>query len=112
MENQFDYPSDVSLIFESLRISTLKDAAELSEKMSKYQAQLLANISIDESDKEMENTYEVERILNHDDEGEEIKYLVKWKGFRKRTWELESAFNTTECIKDYWRRLGRYSELQ
>jgi hypothetical protein len=112
MENLFDYPSGDSLDFESLRISTLKETAEHSEKMSKYQAQLLANTDMGGSDEEMEETYEVDRVLNHDDEGEEMKYLVKWKGFRKRTWELESAFNTTQCIEDYWRRLGRYSELQ
>lgn len=102
LENQFDYPSEDTLNFEALRISTLKEKQEDSEKLSKYQAQILAGSTLDESDEEMEDTFEVERILDHKGKGKNKRYLVKWKGYKKTTWQGIEDFDTTQCIDDYW----------
>lgn len=49
--------------------------------------------------------YEVERIVEH--QGvvkEDCFYLVKWKNYddTENTWEHYSAFDTKDCINDYW----------
>jgi hypothetical protein len=68
--------------------------------MSKYQAQLLAGANTVESE-EMEDTYEVEKILTHKGKGKNRKYLVKWKGYKKQTWQTIEDFDTVECIEEY-----------
>ena len=57
-------------------------------------------------------SYEVEAILNHQGEGDQLRYKVRWKGFDEShdTWEPPSVFNATDCIAEYWRakaKLGR-----
>jgi hypothetical protein len=100
--SQFDYPSDNTQNSESSRISTLKDTVEDAEKMSKYQAQLVAGANANDKDeKEMEDTYEVEKILNHKGKGRNRQYLVKWKGYKKKTWQKIEDFDTVECIEEY-----------
>jgi hypothetical protein len=49
-------------------------------------------------------TYEVEKILDHRIINGRIMYFVKWKGYEEdeNTWEPEEHFQQTQCIEDYW----------
>ena len=52
-----------------------------------------------------ENEYEVEKVLNHKQIGNRMKYYVKWKGYdsSENTWEPESNLqNAQEKILEYW----------
>lgn len=58
---------------------------------------------------EDKDTYEVERILGHMGNGDNIQYLVKWKEYSESesTWIPLQNFNETECIKDYWNKINK-----
>jgi hypothetical protein len=49
--------------------------------------------------------YQVERILKHRGSPGSYQYLVLWKGYpvEQATWEPQSSFLDTECIRDYWK---------
>jgi hypothetical protein len=101
LENQWDYPAaDNTPNTESLSISTLKDAATNSQKMSENQARLLAGVSSYEMD---EDEYEFEAIIGHKGIGKNRRYLVKWKGCKEteNTWLSKGDFTNEDYIDDY-----------
>jgi len=49
------------------------------------------------------NTYEVEKILDHKIENNITYYHVKWRGYDETTWEPEVNFNTMGVINKYKR---------
>jgi len=55
----------------------------------------------------MEQTYEIEEILDHRGKGIQKEYLVKWRGYDEATWQGIKTFDTTEywrILKNTWRR--------
>ena len=48
--------------------------------------------------------YEVERIEAHRLRGKIYEYKVKWKGYKKMTWEPYENFNGKMGIIQYWRK--------
>jgi hypothetical protein len=48
-------------------------------------------------------TYVVQSIVGHRGTPGNYQYDVKWKDYNARTWEHQSAFQDTQCIKDYWK---------
>jgi hypothetical protein len=48
-------------------------------------------------------TYVVQSIVGHRGVPGNYEYDVKWKDHNTRTWEHQSAFLDTDCIKDYWK---------
>lgn len=59
-----------------------------------------------------ENEYVVERILNHvvDEESGELRYLIKWEGYHKksdRTWEPEENLESaSKMLNEYLASVG------
>ena len=55
--------------------------------------------------RDADNTYEVEHIIKHRDNGGTFEYLVKWKGYgvKDATWETEEAFNDPQPIERYFK---------
>ena len=55
-----------------------------------------------------EESFVVERVLDHQNMGNQCEYLVKWEGFpdSENTWEPESNFDMRKCISDYLQSLG------
>ena len=62
----------------------------------------LSRLKLVNNEVELEEHWEVERIINHRKRNGEMQYLTKWKGFDETTWEPESNFDTTEIIEEYW----------
>ena len=61
--------------------------------------------SSDESEEEKE--YIVEKILHKDiDENGKVKYLLKWKGWPKPTWEPEENCDCEELMEEFEKRLS------
>ena len=56
--------------------------------------------------KEEENIFQVEKIIDHEQRANVTYYLVKWKGFdsSQNTWEPSTNFNSTQIIKEYWKK--------
>ena len=56
-----------------------------------------------------ENEWEIERIEKHRTKrrgrGQQLEYLVKWKGYARPTWEAASALEETEALDVYERSL-------
>jgi transposase InsO family protein len=54
--------------------------------------------------REEDQTYTVEKILNHRGEFPNVEYFVKWKHYSEgeSTWEPPSNFLDTACIRKYW----------
>ena len=52
--------------------------------------------------------YEVDYIMDHDEDDGEFKYKVKWKGYDKKdaTWEPESNIFNPQCIERYFKLLA------
>ena len=57
----------------------------------------------------VEDTHEVEAILDHRGPPHSREYLVRWRGYNEDadTWEPVSNFHTEQCIDDYWQRRGK-----
>lgn len=53
------------------------------------------------------NSYEVEKILDHRKYKKRTKYLVKWKDYdeSENSWIWESGFNDNNIIKEYHKNL-------
>ena len=60
-----------------------------------------------------EETYQVSRILKHRGKPGNYEYLVLWKDFpvEEATWEPQSSFLDTECIRTYWKAKSDNSAL-
>lgn len=58
-----------------------------------------------------EDTYEVEKILQHKTIGKKTQYLVKWKGYPKshNSWEPTECFNAN-FLKEYHAKQGNPSK--
>ena len=54
-----------------------------------------------------EESYEVEKILKHRMNKEQIEYLVKWKNYssEENTWEPATSFDQESTISEYWKQL-------
>lgn len=52
----------------------------------------------------VDDTFEVEEVVDCRGSVGSYEFLVKWKGYPSsdNTWEPESSFIDTECIKKYW----------
>jgi hypothetical protein len=52
------------------------------------------------------DSFEVERIMDHQGEPGSRKYLVRWKGFSSEhdTWQDEEEIETLRCVVEYWER--------
>lgn len=48
------------------------------------------------------SVYEVQQVLDHRGLAGHREYLVKWKDYHQKTWEPETSFLDTQCIRDYW----------
>lgn len=107
ISSEFDYWQESNLeTYENL--ASLKESRGHAGELLKLQRQFLnLDIAIDE---EMEETYEIEEILEHRGKGRQREYLVKWKGFDETTWQGIKSFDTTECIDEYWRKNGEESQ--
>ena len=63
---------------------------------------------IQEALEELEEVeYEVEEVLDHRGAPGDRVYQIKWKGYKKPTWEHQNNFSTTECILDYWEKRNK-----
>ena len=53
-----------------------------------------------------EESYEVEKILQHRKIGGKFQYLVKWAGYSDAecSWTNEEDFVSSDFIRDYWRQ--------
>ncbi len=51
-----------------------------------------------------QNTYTVQKIIDHRGDVGSYEYLVKWKDYTSdyNTWEPQASFNDTNCITKYW----------
>ena len=58
---------------------------------------------------EANDSYEIEKILDHRNNGGKLEYFVKWIGYPMDdcSWVKESNFDTTEIIEDYWNKLNQ-----
>jgi hypothetical protein len=58
--------------------------------------------------RDKETSYAVERVIGHRGDVAHREYRVKWKGFDESwdTWEPAKNFQDTQCIRDYWNRVG------
>ena len=65
---------------------------------------LIYSFNNDNSDEEMDELYEVDKIISHKGVGKSIQYLVKWKGYKETTCKDTNNFNSDSCIKEYWDR--------
>jgi RNase H-like domain found in reverse transcriptase/Reverse transcriptase (RNA-dependent DNA polymerase)/Integrase core domain/Chromo (CHRromatin Organisation MOdifier) domain/Integrase zinc binding domain len=54
-----------------------------------------------------ESRWEVEAILGHEGEAGARVYEVKWKGWDQTTMEPEENFDSKECVRAYWKQVGR-----
>jgi hypothetical protein len=68
----------------------------------------------DGENKDQNDRYEVEQILNHEGSGDTIKYLVKWKYYpnSQNTWESVDHIDDDDLIKTYWRKLDDQEKTQ
>ena len=68
----------------------------------------LQRLKVVEKPDHKDDSYEVEKILQHKKRNGRLFYLVKWSNCPESdsTWEPESNFNTTECIEEYWQNLN------
>jgi transposase InsO family protein len=57
-------------------------------------------------------SYEIEKIMNHRGTTQAREYLVKWKGYPEsvNSWVKSNHFNSTDCISDYWKSVSDTSE--
>ncbi|KAG2228903.1 hypothetical protein INT48_004675 [Thamnidium elegans] len=55
------------------------------------------------------NSYEIEKILNHRKYKKRTKYFVKWKDYdeSENCWIWESEFDDDQIIKDYYENLEK-----
>lgn len=55
-----------------------------------------------------DESFVVNRILNHRMRGREHQYLVKWEGYNsdEATWEPADMFNDEGTIRRYWQEKG------
>ena len=88
-------------------------------QMAILQQQFIAMGMSDESDDaEMiaceEEVYDVEKILQHREEGNNVEYLVKWRGYGRKdnTWEPITSFTSTTCVDEYWKKTNRKQKKQ
>ena len=58
-----------------------------------------------EDERQGDEHYEVDGIVDHHFHEEVVQYLVHWKGYESKydTWEYESQFDDLGCIKKYWK---------
>ena len=55
-----------------------------------------------------DEVFEVTRVEGMRGEGEEKEFLVKWKGYRERTWEKEAYLKGAEQrVREFFRRKRR-----
>ncbi|SAM05897.1 hypothetical protein [Absidia glauca] len=71
-------------------------------------------MSDDDNDKDFDelsdNEYEVERVMDHRQDGSETEYLIKWKGYDNsfNTWEPEeNILSATSLVKEYFANLKK-----
>ena len=95
---------------------SMKTKLEHSEQMLQLQQQFIGVNLLEESDPvEVEMTssdecmFDVEKIIDHQGEGQSIQYLIKWAGWTSKhnTWEPLASFTDTGCIDRYWARIRR-----
>src|SRR6202000_2685884 len=69
----------------------------------------VSKLKISQVESTSEDSYVVEKVLDHRKIGNKIQYLVKWQGYpdEDNTWEPESHFETIECIEEYWANKNR-----
>ena len=134
MNDDFDYPSDdAPVIIES---TTVENKLENIRHMQNLQNELINliiasnnndnyeenniidnNNNINNDDVNMidkdyikdNKSFEVSYIITHEyTENKTIKYLVKWKGYRKKdnSWVNEQDFDSGEMIEKYWQSIG------
>merc|ERR1712055_51763 len=60
-----------------------------------------------EGEDEENKKYEVTRVedMRENENGQE--YLVKWKGYKERTWEPARDFEAVRAVETYWNRRRR-----
>lgn len=61
------------------------------------------------SDDDHDQIYEVEKIIDKKNDGDTVKYLVKWEGYpiSESTWEpISNLKNVLDLIEEYEKRLG------
>jgi hypothetical protein len=63
-----------------------------------------AVVSTDERGEE--ESYAVDKIKAHEEKEGMVWYLVKWKGYKKETWEEEKNFEEEEdpILCEYWKK--------
>ena len=61
-----------------------------------------------------EQHFEVKKIHNHRKGGQGMEYLVEWDGYPmdKATWVIETDFDTSECLNEYWTGLDNSHALR
>ena len=50
------------------------------------------------------DSFEVDHIVDHKGEGNNLRYLIRWKGFDPEhdSWVSQGDVNTLACITEYW----------
>src|SRR3979490_1147026 len=64
LEDRFDYSHNVDSDIESHMITTLKETSSSLDEMSKCQKRILDSFNDDNSDEEMDELYEVDKIIS------------------------------------------------
>ena len=109
-EFDFNYQDDIQEIQQNINVHT---RVEYGQQMSKLQQQLLT-MRISEISDEVEmstddTVYDVENILDHRGEEDEIEYLVRWRGYGSKddSWEPEGNFASQDILEKYWKKYNQ-----
>ena len=114
----FDFEDDENMkeVQQDVKVET---KLEHEEQMSILQQQFVTmDMSYESDDAEMiaseEEIYEIEKILQHRGEGNNVEYLVKWRGYgrKENSWEPIANFTSTICIEEYWKKTNRKQDKQ
>ncbi|KAI1731935.1 chromo (CHRromatin organization MOdifier) domain-containing protein [Ditylenchus destructor] len=58
------------------------------------------------------NVYEVEKVVGERKVGRKVEYLIKWKGYKEKTWEPDQNLQCTDLIQEYHDSKNQGSNLR
>ncbi|KAF9272993.1 hypothetical protein BGZ68_001931 [Mortierella alpina] len=117
MQDRFDFQETTEhhIAYEKLPSinAKLSYGRELLELQKAFMMGSVSQIpeAVDTTMEETDNsTYEVQKVLSHRGEDENLEFLVLWKGYSEEeaTWEPSLNFNEQRCIRDYWKSKAKF----